>query len=290
MAIGAFWFSVMGLLVKLAGRRLPSMEVVLFRVVITLVLSWITLKQLRITPMLGFNRRLLLLRGLLGSMGLMCYYYSLVHLPLGEATLLQHTNPIFATLIAAWFVDERAGRREVRFLATAMLGVILITRPVALFGGGAAPIAPLSVLIGLMGAFFSGSAYATIRYLSRSEHAAVMVLYLPLVALPITVPLTVTQWVMPSGWEWLILLGVGVATQLAQVFLTRGLAAETAARATTTGYLQLVFAGIWGALVFGEHPSGWTLAGAGLIVWSAWRLAFGSDASAAKPIGVVLPR
>jgi drug/metabolite transporter (DMT)-like permease len=287
MAIGAFWFSIMGLLVKLAGRRLPSMEVVLFRVVITLVLSWLTLRQLRIRPMLGHNRRLLLLRGLLGSMGLMCYYYSLVHLPLGEATLLQHTNPIFATLIAAWFVDERAGRREIRFLATAMLGVVLITRPTSLFGAGATTIAPLSVAIGVMGALFSGAAYATIRYLSRSEHAAVMVLYLPMVALPITVPLTVNLWVMPSGWEWVILLGVGIATQLAQVFLTRGLAAETAARATTTGYLQLVFAGVWGALIFGERPTGWTLGGAALIVWSAWKLAFGRPViSAAIQTGV----
>ena len=94
----------------------------------------------------------------------------------------------------------------------------------------------------------------------------------------------------PVGWEWLILLGVGVATQLAQIYLTRGLAAETAARATTAGYLQVVFAGIWGGLVCGERPTAWTLGGAALIVWSAWKLAFGRPgASAAIQTGVQRP-
>ena len=61
----------MGLLVKLAGRRLPSSQIVL-------------------------------VRAALGAIGINCfYYYSLVHLPLGEATLIQYTNPIFATILAA---------------------------------------------------------------------------------------------------------------------------------------------------------------------------------------------
>ena len=62
MAIGAFWFSIMGLLVKLAGRRLGSMEIVLARSVITLGLSWWALRRLGVPPW-GTNRRLLLVRG-----------------------------------------------------------------------------------------------------------------------------------------------------------------------------------------------------------------------------------
>ena len=57
--------------------------------------------------------------------------------------------------------------------------------------------------------------------------------------------------------------------------MTRGLQAESAVRATTTGYLQIVFAIAWGVLVLGEHPSPWMLGGAVIIVGSALVLAFG---------------
>ena len=63
-----------------------------------------------------------------------------------------------------------------------------------------------------------------------------------------------------------VLVGVGLATQLAQVHMTRGLQLESAARATTTGYLQIVFAVLWGAFLLGELPNAWTLAGAIIII------------------------
>jgi drug/metabolite transporter (DMT)-like permease len=75
---------------------------------------------------------------------------------------------------------------------------------------------------------------------------------------------------------------MGGATQLAQVYMTKGLQAETAVRATTTGYLQIVFAGAWGALLLGERPSAWTLAGAAIIVASALVLAFGKRRAQAE--------
>jgi drug/metabolite transporter (DMT)-like permease len=63
MAVGAFWFSVMSVLVKLAGQRLPSMEIVFFRGLLTLAMSYAIVKRARIEPVLGTNRRLLLQRG-----------------------------------------------------------------------------------------------------------------------------------------------------------------------------------------------------------------------------------
>ena len=59
---------------------------------------------------------------------------------------------------------------------------------------------------------------------------------------------------------------VGLATQVGQVFLTRGLAVGRAGRATSIGYLQICFAIVWQLLVFGNAPSPWTLAGASLII------------------------
>ena len=113
------------------------------------------------------------------------------------------------------------------------------------------------------------------RKIGSGEHAAVVVFYLPLVTLPMAIPLAYTNWLTPTWSEWLLLFGVGASTQLAQTFITRGLQAESAVRATTVGYLQIVFAGMWGALLLAERPSAWTLSGATIIVASALTLALG---------------
>lgn len=279
MAIGAWWFAVMGLFVKLAGRRLPSSQVVLVRAALTLAMSWWAVRQATrqagLPSIWGTQRRLLLVRGALGAIGINCFYWSLVHLPLGEATLIQYTNPIFATILAALWVGERVRPGEMACLAMAMVGVILITRPGFLFGSAASAYDTRDIAIALFGAVCSGAAYAAVRKMGSGEHPSVVVFYLPLVTFPIAIPFASTNWLVPTGTEWLYLLGVGAATQMAQVYMTKGLQAETAVRATTTGYLQIVFAGLWGALVLHERPSLWTLVGAAVIVGSALVLAFG---------------
>lgn len=277
MAIGAFWFSVMGLGVKLTGQRLPSMEIVLVRVVITLALSVAVVLRAGVRPVLGTHQRLLLLRGLGGSLGLLCFFHSLVHNPLGVANLLQYMNPVFAILIAGLWLGERVGKAEITSLVVSLAGVVFVTRPAVLFGDSPANLAPLNVLIGLTGAFFSGAAYAVVRRIGHSEPPSVVVMYLPLIALPLSLPLAIGQWVWPTAWEWALLAGTGIATQTAQTWMTKGLRLETAARATTTGYLQIVFAGAWGVLLLGERPAGWTLFGAALIAGSAIWLALGKQ-------------
>jgi drug/metabolite transporter (DMT)-like permease len=268
MAIGAFWFSIMGLLVKLAGRRLGSMEIVLSRGVITLALSWWALRRVGVSPW-GTNRRLLAVRGTLGSTALLCYFYSLVHLPLGEATLIQNMNPVFATLLAAVILDEFIRAPEILCLVASLVGVMFIAHPSWLFGAGVvAPTAPLDIAIALLGALCSGAAYTLVRKMRGTEHPLVIVFYLPLLSVPISLPFALMEWQWPNAVEGALLLGVGVTTQLAQVSMTRGLQLERTARATTTGYLQVAFAVVWGALLLGEIPDVWTLAGAVTIIGS----------------------
>lgn len=100
----------------------------------------------------------------------------------------------------------------------------------------------------------------------------VIVFWFALVSSVAVVPLAVPVWVMPRGWEWAVLLGVGVATQLGQVFLTLGLRLERAGRAMAAGYVQIVFAAIWGLLFFGEVPGPWSVLGALVIVGSTFLL------------------
>jgi drug/metabolite transporter (DMT)-like permease len=153
-------------------------------------------------------------------------------------------------------------------LGAALLGVLLITRPALLFGGDASGINPVHAGIALMGAACSGAAYATIRRM-EGEHPDVVVFYLPLMQVPMALPFVFSGWLAPTALEWGLLVVMGIATQLAQVAMTRGLQLERTARATTVGYVQLVFAGLWGALVFGERITWWTIAGAAVVVGAA---------------------
>lgn len=280
MVVGAFWFSVMSVCVKFAGRRLPTMEIVLFRGLITIALAYAVLVRKRVRPLLGRRRGLLVLRGAFGATALACFVFSLTHLPLGEATLIQYTNPVFAIIIAALWFQEGVGRRELMALGTSLLGVLLITRPAFLFGGTNSGINPAWAAIGLMGAACSGTAYATIRRL-EGEHPDVVVFYLPLMQVPMALPFIASGWLMPTAAEWLLLVAMGVATQLAQVSMTRGLQQERTARATTVGYVQLIFAGMWGALLFKEPITIWTLLGASIVVAGALYLAFARHAAVA---------
>jgi drug/metabolite transporter (DMT)-like permease len=274
MAIGAFWFSIMGLMVRIAGRRLGSMEIVLFRGVITLALSLWSLWRLGVSPW-GTDRRLLFVRGTLGSTALLFYFYSIVHLPLGEATVIQYMNPVFATLLAALILNESVRAPEILCLATSLVGVLLIAHPPPLFGANSSGTTnAMAIGAALIGAICSGAAYTLVRKMRGTEHPLVIVFYLPVLSIPMSLPFALMDWRWPNARELALLLGIGLTTQLAQVSMTRGLQLERTARATTTGYLQVAFAVLWGAVILGEIPDVWTLAGAGTIIGSTLLLSW----------------
>jgi drug/metabolite transporter (DMT)-like permease len=272
MAAGAFFFSVMSLLVKVAGQRLSSQEVVLVRAVITLALSWWAVRAAGVPPW-GNNRPRLVVRGMVGFLALSGFYYALVHLPLADANVIQYTNPVWAALLAVPVLGERLRGREVASVAVSMAGVVIATRPTFLFGHGAGALDPLAVGVGLLAAVCSAGAYVTVRSLRGKEDPLVIVFYFALVSTICAFPTALPGAVWPTRWEWLVLLGVGITTQLGQVCITRGLHLERAGRATATAYLQIVFATLWGALFFAELPDAGTILGALLIVGSTLALA-----------------
>lgn len=279
MVAAAFFFSVMSLLVKLAGQRLAAEQVVLFRAAVALVLSWGLLRRAGLSPW-GKSRGLLFLRGLLGFFALSCFFWALVHLPLAEATVIQYLNPVFTALLAALVLGERLEWRASLSVVGSLGGLLLVARPAFLFGG-AQHLDPVASGVALAGALFSAGAYVTVRRVGSGEHPLVVVFWFPLVATPLSLPLAFPVWQWPTPLEWLVLIGVGVATQTAQVFMTRGLQKEPAAKATAVSYLQIVFAALWGALVLGEIPDALTLAGASLIIGSTlllldWRTVLGA--------------
>ena len=270
MLASALSFSLMGVCVKQVGDRIPAAEVVLVRALMNVLFSWLLLRRAGVSPW-GQRRGLLVLRGAIGSVALLCVYIALTELPLASATVLQYLYPTFTALLAWLMLGERIGRRVLLAVLLGWSGVLLVARPAELLGPAlglarGASLAGPAVLIAVAGAFCTALAYVSVRSLARSEHPLVIVFYFPLVALPLSLPLVLLNPVLPTPLELLWLLGVGVFTQLGQVFLTSSLVALPAARATAISYVQVAFAGLWGWLLFGEALDGWTVAGAALVL------------------------
>jgi drug/metabolite transporter (DMT)-like permease len=204
------------------------------------------------------------MRGLFGACALACYYWTVTRMPLAEATTIHHTAPVVTAVLAWRLLGERIGGSGWLALGLGMVGVVVVARPTAVFGG--VGLDPVPVVVALAGAICSASAYVTVRKLAQTEMPLVIVFYFPLVALPLAIPWAAPVLVMPRGEEWLLLAGVGVTTQIAQVFLTMALARERAGRATAVGYLQVALAMGWGALIFAEIPPPLAFVGAAMIV------------------------
>ena len=265
MAAAAFFFSIMSVLVKVAGQRLPTQEVVLARAAVGAALSWAALRARGVSPW-GNNRKLLLVRGLLGYVALSCFFFALTRLPLADATVIQYTSPIFTALLAAFFLAESIRRRDLFLTLLSLAGVVLMTRPRFLFGGLEERLDPFVVGVALGGAIFSAGAYVAVRRLGRTDDPLVIVFWFAAIATMGAIPFTAMDALLPTPLEWLLLLSIGVVTQIAQVFMTRGLREERAGRAMAVAYMQIVFAALWGALFFAELPDLWGAAGAILIV------------------------
>ncbi|MEZ4287145.1 MAG: DMT family transporter [Polyangiales bacterium] len=272
MVVATLFFSAMSVCAKFAGARLPTMELVLARVVVTFVMSVVAIRQLKISPW-GNRRGLLIVRGLCGFMGLSCFFYSIGHLPLADATVIQFCNPMLTAVIASFALRERLRPLDILGTMLSVAGVVLVAQPSFLFDESVA-LDPLAVTIGFCGAVFSALSYVVIRKLGETENPYVVVFYFPLVTGPASLPLLAAQGVvMPEGVEWLFLLGIGVAAQLGQIEMTQGFRTETAGRASAVTYLQIVLAFIWGMVFFGEYPDIYSIVGAILVVFSVFSVA-----------------
>lgn len=262
MTLSALGFSIMSVLVKVVSPRLPTGEIVLARAVMTLAISYWMLRRANIVPW-GTNHVGLVTRGLLGAAALACYFLALAHLPLADATTLHYTQPLLTSVLAWWFLGERVGWAAGFAIACGLAGVTLVVHPGVPLGDGADP---LGVSVAVASAVLSSLAYVTVRKLAKTEHPLVIVFYFPLIATPLAIPWAAYDFVWPRANDWLILAGIGVSTQVGQVFMTKALMIERASRATAVGYIQICFAVIWQLVVFAQWPALGTVLGAALVI------------------------
>ncbi len=243
MLLATFFFSLMNVFVKLVPN-IPPVEIVFFRSIISLVLSYFFLAMQQVSVW-GNNKKILLMRGAVGAISLILYFSTLQLIPLASAVTIQFLAPIFTTILGVFIVKEKVKPLQWLFFVVAFGGVLLVK-------GFDPRITPILFLMGVASAFFAGLAYNFIRKLNTTEHPLVIVFYFPLVTLPVTGLLSIFIWVQPIGIEWLYLLLIGVLTQLAQYFMTMAYQHEELSKVSSLKYLGLIYALGFGYLVFDE--------------------------------------
>ena len=257
MLISTVAFSLMQLCVKFLNH-LPTHELILFRSGISLILSLAYLLPKGINP-LGNNRKLLLLRGIFGVTALSLFFVTIQNIPLASAVTIQYLSPIFTAIIAIFLLGERMKRIQWLFFLVAFLGV-------ALLKGFDERVSIFYLILGLLSAFFAGAAYNCIRMVKDTDHPLVVVFYFPMVATPIMLVLSYYNWIMPIGWEWGVILLLGIFTQVGQVFMTKALQAEKANIVASLKYLGSIYALIFGYFIFDEKYDFISILGIGLIL------------------------
>ncbi|MEF1202942.1 DMT family transporter [Vibrio owensii] len=274
MVLSAFGFALMSATVKhVSLHGIPVFEIVAARALVSLVISYLDVKRKGISVW-GNNKPLLFARGAVGTMALMCVYYSVTTLPLAEATIFQYIHPVFTALLAVFFLKERIQSSTFICIALCLLGVYVMVRPET--GPDAEHALPMfSVMIAILGAFGSSIAYVIVRKLSQTEDSSVIIFYFPLVALPASVLLIGDQFVMPDLYLTMMLVLVGVFTQIGQLGLTKAMQTQEAGKASAYSYVQIIFSVVLGIVFFGELPSAWTYLGGALIVTGALINVFG---------------
>ena len=267
MLLSALAFALMGAMVKIASAEgLPLLQIIFVRAIISVLLCLIAIRRSGSNP-LGRQRGLLLARGVVGFLALTGVFYAFINLPYAQATVLQYLHPVFTAGLAFWFLAERPTPATLICIALSILGLGCVVYPYIESTSAAMPMT--AVLAGLAGAFGSGVAYTLVRKLAATEHPSVIVLYFPMVCVPATLLLGASDFHWPNQIGWLALLGVGCFTQLGQISLTKAMQTDSASKATSLSYLQIVFAAVLGWFVFDEIPATATLIGATFILLGA---------------------
>jgi len=260
MLLSALLFAVMGMLVKWLGSRLDSFQVAFFRAGFGFLI--ILPFALAAGPSVLRPKRpgMHLLRGLLGASGMSCSFYALAHLPLAQATAYSFTKPLFLVLLAALFLGEKVRLRRLSATIVGFLGVLVMMRPT----GGIEPAA----LVAVFGTALTAGVVVTVKLLLRTERPVTVMFWFGLISSLLTLLPALYVWVPPTSRELLLLLATGAVGASAQSAMLRGYLLAEATALAPFSYVQLIFAGVLGYVVFAEVPGLQTLIGAAIIVGS----------------------
>lgn len=267
MILSALSFAMMGAAVKYA-QDISFIQKVFFRnFVMTLFIVPVLVRQLRSRGMSVLTgnrgtRGLLLLRSLFGLGGVALFFFSIEHLMLADAAMLNRLSAFFVMVLAALFLGERIRRYQVPALLAAFTGALLIIKP-------GFRLEFLPALAGISASVLAAGAYTIIaRLKGREEPFTIMFWFSGISTLAAFLPMLLV-WRTPSSATAAALLLTGLFAACGQYFLTMAYTHGPAGEVSIYNYTNIVFSAVIGFFIWHEVPDLFSFLGAILIIGAA---------------------
>ena len=189
------------------------------------------------------------------------FFAGLYFLPLAEMTAIMQSAPLIVTALSLPLLGEHVGIRRWLGVAAGFAGALIIIRP-GTDGMQLAAFLPL-------GAAATFALYQiTTRILARTDGTLNTLMYTPLLGAAIMSLAVPFFWVMPDAEGWALMALIGLFGGLGHFTMIRAFTWAPAATVSPFGYTGLIWAALFGLVLFGDFPDAWTIAGAAVIVGS----------------------
>ncbi len=245
----AFGFSMMSVFVHLAGD-LPVFQKAFFRNVVALIfVTGIMLKRkIGVVPDKK-NVPALLGRSFFGTVGLLCYFYAIDKLVLADANMLNKMSPFFAIVFSIFLLSERPTAVQVLSVFAAFVGSAFIIKP-SLGGYAVFP-----AIVGATGGMGAGLAYTFVRYLGgKGENSFRIIFFFSAFSSLVCIPFMLADFEPFSLKALIFLICAGISASVGQFGITKAYVCAPAKEISVYDYTQVLFAALFGFLIFGQIP------------------------------------
>jgi drug/metabolite transporter (DMT)-like permease len=262
----------MSALIKLASERgIHLLEIMFWRQFTTLplLLAWVLFTTGGLGPLKTRRPGRHFIRGLYGTIGMVLNFGAVILLPLAEATVLNFTAPLWATILAMLLLKEHVGPWRWSAVVLGFVGIVVIAQP------GSGHIPPFGAMVALGAAFMIALISIQIADLNRTDKPLTIVFYFAAFSTPMTALALPFVGKAHDSEGWLLLLAIGIAGSIGQLLLTAALRFGKVASVIVMDYSSLFWATLYGWLFFAMLPPTSTWLGAPLVVAAgliiAWR-------------------
>ena len=261
--LSAFCFSLMTIFVRLAGN-LPTMEKVLFRNLVASAVSWgMLLKGGEGIHIQKEDWKDLFLRAIFGTVGMFCNFYAIDNLNISDANMLNKLSPFFAILMSIFILKEKAHKMEWLSVVIAFIGALFVIKPGLAMTAGPA-------FIGFLGGFGAGIAYTFVRKMGkRGVKGSLIVMFFSSFSTIVSIPFFILNYEPMTFVQLIFLLLAGLSATGGQFAITAAYTHAPAKEISVFDYTQVIFAAIWGMLLFSQTPDIFSIIGYVVIIGAA---------------------
>lgn len=245
----AFCFAAMNLFVKLSGD-LPSIQKSFFRNFVALIIAVAMLKKSGVKFEFGKgNLKYLLARASFGTIGILTNFYSIDHLKVADASMLNKLSPFFAIIFSYFILKEKVRPFQIVCVITAFIGAMFIIKP------GVVGMEVFPAFIGMLGGLTAGIAYTFVRVLGgRGVKGPVIVAFFSGFSCAVTIPFIIFDYSPMTMYQLLMLIGAGTAAAGGQFAITAAYTNAPAREISIYDYSQIIFATVMAFFILGEVP------------------------------------